>query len=103
MIHLEAARRCLTSIEPDTTKYVITNDNNVTFVMQDGTIKDKGINGIQAVDILSFSKYLFESLNAKFPCKENEDTIYHIQCAISRQTARTKDRSRRNVEGFNKL
>lgn len=74
----------------------------VKFIIQSDPISEVGINGCQAVDMLKYVKCLFESLNDAFPCRENALTITKIEEAIHWQDARTKDRMRRNVEGFNK-
>ena len=52
--------------------------------------------------LYKYVKYLFESLNEAFPCRENALTITKIDEAIHWQDARTKDRERRKVEGQNK-
>ena len=74
-------------------------DHSVKFTIQDGPIKEVGINGCQAVDMLEFVKELFNSLNRDFPCRENSLTITKLEEAIHWQDARTKDRENRNVEG----
>jgi len=74
----------------------------VSFMIQSDPISEVGVNGVQAVDLLKYSKYLFESLNEAFPCRENALTITKIEEAIHWQDARTKDRERRKVEGQNK-
>lgn len=72
------------------------------FMIQDGPIKEAGVNGLQATDLLLFAKELFKSLNKDFPCRENALTITKIEEAIHWQDARTKDRESRGVEGRNK-
>lgn len=74
----------------------------VSFTIQSDPIGEVGINGVQAVDILEYSKCLFESLNDAFPCQENEATITLIKDALGWQEKRTNDRLKRNVEGKNK-
>lgn len=74
----------------------------VKFTLQSDPISEVGVNGCQAVDMLEYVKCLFQSLNDKFPCRENALTITKIEEAIHWQEARTKDRIRRNVEGQNK-
>jgi len=49
--------------------------------------------------MLEYVKYLFQSLNEAFPCRENSLTITKIEEAIHWQDARTKDREKRGVEG----
>ena len=73
----------------------------VSFTIQSDPIGEVGINGVQTLDILKYSKYLFESLNDAFPCRENSLTITKIEEAIHWQDARTKDRQKRLVEGTN--
>lgn len=74
----------------------------VKFAIQSDPISEVGINGVQALDMLQYTKCLFESLNEVFPCRENSLTITKIEEAIHWQEARTRDRLRRNVEGKNK-
>jgi hypothetical protein len=74
----------------------------VKFTIQSDPIREVGINGVQALDMLKYIKCLFESLNEAFPCRENALTITKIEEAIHWQEARTRDRMRRNVEGKNK-
>lgn len=73
----------------------------VSFTVQSDPIGEVGVNGCQALDILKYTKCLFQSLNDVFPCRENALTITKIEEAIHWQDARTKDRLRRKVEGAN--
>jgi len=73
----------------------------VKFTIQSEPVKLVGVNGVQALDMIKYAKCLFESLNADFPCTENEQTIIKLKEAIHWQEARTRDRMRRDVEGFN--
>lgn len=73
----------------------------ISFEIQSDPIGEVGINGVQVLDILKYTKNLFESLNEAFPCRENALTITKIEEAIHWQDARTKDRERRRVEGKN--
>ena len=74
----------------------------VSFTIQSDPISEVGVNGCQALDMLKYTKCLFESLNESLPCNENELTIIKLQSAIHLQELRTEDRQHRNVEGFNK-
>lgn len=78
------------------------NKNEITIKIQDGPIKEVGINGIQITHVLDFCKEVYKSLNKDFPCRENALTITKIEEALHWQEARTKDRKKRKVEGFNK-
>ncbi len=79
--------------------YVTVGDNTVIFTIQDGPIKEVGINGCQASDMLEYVKELFVSLNNAYPCPENIDTISFLEGALERQADRTRDREKRGVEG----
>ena len=74
----------------------------VKFTIQSDPIGEGGINGLQALDLLIYTKCLYQSLNDSFPCRENALTITKIEEAIHWQEARTKDRTKRDVEGKNK-
>jgi len=74
----------------------------VKFTIQSDPIGEVGVNGCQALDMLEYTKCLFQSLNDAFPCRENALTITKIEEAIHWQEARTKDRLKRQVEGQNK-
>lgn len=95
----------------DKQKFIqIQNDENqpekppkITLTIQSNTIKEVGVNGIQAQDIITYSKLIIESLNEQFPCNENIETIAQLDRAIYWQNKRTIDRIKRNVEGENKI
>ena len=96
MKHLRAAKKAM-----GTNKYIKVSPkaHSVSFVIQDGPIKEVKENGCQAVDILEFTQHLFADLNKAFPCAENEKTVMHIKHAIEWQTIRTANREKRGVEG----
>jgi len=73
--------------------------HSVKFTIQDGPIKKCGVNGVQITDVLEYVFYVYKSLDAEHPCKENELTIRRIWQAICSQNARTMDRIARDVEG----
>lgn len=81
--------------------YIIVDGNTLSFQIQNGPIGDVGVNGIQVTDVLAFTKELYKSLNAAFPCRENSLTITKIEEALHWQEARTRDKVNRNVEGTN--
>jgi hypothetical protein len=73
----------------------------VSFTIQSDPIGEVGVNGCQALDMLKYTKFLFQSLNDAFPCRENALTITKIEEAIHWQEARTRNRTKRGVEGKN--
>jgi len=98
------------NISDDMSNYITiehsTNESGVApivkFTVQSDPIKEVGVNGIQAQDMLEYVKCLFQSLNDEFVCRENALTITKLEEAIHWQEHRTKDRIKRNVEGKNK-
>jgi hypothetical protein len=88
-----------TTIRPNAFMYVRHDKNSISFTLQDGPVKEKGVNGCQVTDIIAVAKHMIERLNKKFPCTENETTLFHLQEAIDAQTERTRDRTNRGVEG----
>lgn len=73
----------------------------VSFTIQSDPISEVGVNGVQAVDMLRYCLHLFNALNDKFPCEENNNTTLRIAEAIYWQQERTLNRQRRGVEGKN--
>ena len=82
--------------------YLEVSGQKLIFTIQEKPIKEAGINGLQATDLLIFTKELFKSLNKDFPCRENALTITKIEEALHWQEARTRDRQKRKVECYNK-
>lgn len=120
MRHVEKALHKLAEQYPESGKFSLTEpfSNNqfislenvedvkgvapiVSFQIQSDPIGEVGVNGVQALDMLKYTKCLFESLNEAFPCRENSLTITKIEEAIHWQEARTKNRINRGVEGKN--
>lgn len=80
----------------------IANDiNTISFKIQDGPIKENGLNGCQVVDMIAVARHIITELNKKFPCRENAMTITKLDEALMWQEARTANRTKRNVEGRN--
>lgn len=79
--------------------YVDHDVNMISFRIQNGPIKEVGVNGCQVVDVIATAKMIIEKLNEKFPSQYNEKTIDSLDSALYWQDKRTKDREARNVEG----
>ena len=104
MEHLHNAKDLLRSKsrnkeDKEIVELIVINDNVLTIPIQDGVIPEVGINGIQVTDLLKYVKEIYVSLNARFPCKENQQTISHIDAGIIAQERRTANRIKRGVEG----
>jgi hypothetical protein len=79
--------------------FVTLEGSKIDFIIQDGTIKDNGINGVQVTDMLDFTLKVYQSLNSEVPCPENDLTIKYLSDAKDVQDSRTKNRIKRGVEG----
>ncbi len=76
--------------------------NVISFKIQDGPIKENGVNGCQVDTMLATVKTIVEGLNKNYPCKENEKAIEKLTEALMWMEERKRDRVARGVEGFNK-
>lgn len=82
--------------------YVDHEVNMVSFRIQNGPIKEVGVNGCQVTDIIATATHMIAELNKKFPCEENISTLHHLNKALKFQADRTKNREARGVEGLSK-
>ena len=77
------------------------HENMVSFKIQDGPIKEKGINGCQVDTLIATASFIIEGLNKKFPCKENDKVLEHLHSAYNWTKKRKRNREQRGVEGRN--
>lgn len=75
--------------------------NAITFKLQNGPVKENGINGCQVDTIIETAKLILEGLDDRFPCDYNKYAISHLNDALSALEKRRLDRVRRKVEGTN--
>ena len=81
---------------------VIDNKNNIiSFRIQNGPIKEVGVNGCQVDTLISVAETIILGLNGCFPCKENEEALQHLRAAVKALDERRVDREKRKVEGLN--
>jgi len=76
--------------------------NTISFKIQNGPVKEVGVNGCQVDTIIETAKIMIEGLNKKFPCRDNSMVITKLDEALFWLINRKKDRENRGVEGFNK-
>ena len=69
--------------------------------VQNGPIKEVGINGVQVDELIVHAKACIEDFNQRFPCRENALAITKLDEALMWLAERTKDRTIREVEGTN--
>ncbi len=82
--------------------YIRNDVNSISFTIQNGPIKEKGVNGCQVDTLIHAAKTILEGLNNNFPSRENACAITKLDEAIHWLDARTKNREARGVEGLSK-
>lgn len=75
--------------------------NILSFKIQNGPIKENGVNGCQVDTVIEAAKIILEGLNKQFPCRENSLAITKLDEAILWLGKRKADREKRGVEGTN--
>ena len=92
-------------IDASRDRYPISIDhdkNMISFKIQNGAVKENGVNGCQIDTIIKTAKIILEGLNNKFPSKYNYEAITGLNIAINSLRQRTMDRINRDVEGLEK-
>lgn len=82
--------------------FVHDETNQLSFQIQNGPIKEHGVNGCQVDTVIETAKLILEGLNKNFPSRENAVAITKLDEALMWLDKRKKDREARGVEGFNK-
>ncbi len=83
--------------------YIDHDVNMISFRIQDGPIKEHGVNGCQVDTLIHAALIIIEGLNEKFPSSDNINTIAHLYHALASLENRKKDREARGVEGKSEL
>jgi hypothetical protein len=66
---------------------------------QDGAVPTEGVNGLTNEALLAIVIHRTETINAKFPCTENELALQYMRRALELFNERTAKRKARGVEG----
>lgn len=82
--------------------YIDHDVNMISFRIQDGPIKENGVNGCQVDTLIHAALKILEGLNKKFPSIDNDFAIKNLEHAINSLGRRKRDREARGVEGFSK-
>ncbi len=77
--------------------------NTISFKIQNGPIKENGVNGCQVDTMIEAARLIINGLNEKFPCDENEKALHYLKQALWWMAERKRNREKRGVEGENKL
>ena len=88
-------------IRPNYFVYVRHDVNSLSFTIQNGPIKEVGVNGCQVDTVIEAAKLMLEGLNKNFPCRENSVAITKLDEALHWLEHRRKERYNRGVEGTN--
>ena len=87
-------------IRPNNFVYVRNDKNSLSFTIQNGPIKEHGVNGCQVDTVIEAAKLIIEGFNKKFPCRENSIVITKLDEALLWLEKRKSDRNKRGVEGI---
>jgi hypothetical protein len=82
--------------------YIVEDGSKVTFTIQDGPIKEVGVNGVQIDEVVRWAKNKIAGFNAAYPCRENSLVITKLDEALLWLYERKRERDARGVEGRNK-
>ncbi len=74
-------------------------NNQLAFQIQNGPIKEHGINGCQVDTIIETASLILRGLNKNLPCRETSMAVTKLEEALHWLEHRRKDRELRNVEG----
>lgn len=81
--------------------YVRHDKNSISFTIQNGPVKENGVNGCQVDTLVACSIEMLQGLNNNYPCRENSLAITKLQEAYFWLKERKRDREKRGVEGKN--
>jgi len=95
MIYHEFEKR----IRPTNFIYLRNDVNSLSFTIQNGPVKEKGVNGCQVDTLIAAAKVILEGLNKSIPCRENSIAITKLDEALHWLKHRKADREARGVEG----
>ncbi|NCB03190.1 MAG: hypothetical protein EOM67_13710 [Spirochaetia bacterium] len=74
-------------------------DNSIQFFLQNGPIKEVGVNGCQVDTIIEAVIQILDGFNHTLPCPENYNAIEFLGKAIDELNKRTKRRKSFEIEG----
>ena len=83
-------------------EYLFAKDSVLSIKLQDGSVLENGINGLQIDDVIMLVAAILAELDKKVTCRENLLTLVHLDEAYNWQLRRKADREFRKVEGTDK-
>lgn len=87
------------TIRPLNFVYIRNDKNSLAFTLQNGPVKQVGVNGCQVDTIIEAAKKIIEGLDSQYPCMENKNAIERLGQALLWLGERTRVRELRGVEG----
>lgn len=81
--------------------YLRRDKNSLTFNLQNGPVKENGVNGCQIDCIIAAAAHMISEANKVFACRENAIAITKLEEALLWLGKRKADRISRGVEGLN--
>lgn len=83
-------------IRPTNFIYIRNDKNSIAFTLQNGPIKEVGVNGCQVDTLIQAAAMIIQGLedkeNGRYSCKENKKVIYYLGAALGELQARKKNR-----------
>jgi len=74
----------------------------ITFIVQNGPVKEVGVNGCQVDTIVDACISMLKSVDSRVQSRENTHAIINLQHALSWLKEGKRERIKRNVEGTDK-
>ena len=103
---IRETERTLTLTDEKGGYQVISPDYSETYgslSLQEGPIKETGVNGCQVEDLLAICIHRLEGFQSgKLACEEGKYALMNVHQSITFLNSRTLDRKKRGVEGTNK-
>lgn len=90
-------------IRPNNFIYLRHDKNSISFTLQNGPIKENGVNGCQVDTLIAAVMEIMTALDRRFPCHENAQALYSLRSAYDWLKQRKLNREQRGVEGENKV
>jgi hypothetical protein len=86
-------------IRPNKFIYVRHDKNSISFTVQNGPIKEVGVNGCQVDTMIEACLRIIDGLNCQYPCYENVQAMQGLKDALYALANRKVKREERGVEG----
>jgi hypothetical protein len=77
--------------------------NSISFTLQNGPIKEGGVNGCQVDTIIEAAMMIVQGFDEKFPCMENKFAINSLENALLFLELRKQKRISCGVEGYSRI